>query len=429
MRPREALTALNAVQFTRESLVDLTVVLWLCNAPLKMLVHIPLAAFGLSGFTMFAAGVVTYLPLLIYVVLERRLPCKWFIIVFLTVSAFFSLTLFNHPEYRIWYDRDLFGVGYTVFRPDHGAIWAVLMVELCGSSERLFRNLRIVAIITFLYNLLRAYSAVKTGYWTYYTASGLIGQRSYDLDFGYNIVFVAIIAMVCALRERKKHMWLVVIVCILLDLRFGSRGSLISIAAMILLWTIFSDNTPVRKLGAASCVVVFTVVFLFNAQDMLQSIAYFLQDFFGLESRTITSILQGDALDNSGRDGIYDLVRSALATNPYGYGAYGDRPIIGPYYYWGYCHNIFYEMSINFGVVGAAAILIAILTVSFSKMLRTQNFTYRIVIMIFLSMCMRLLVSDTFWGNNFFWMLIGVILVYRNGKYRDSGYFRRKGLL
>ena len=427
MYSREVSAASSTARFTRESLVDLTVILWLCNAPLKMLVHIPLSAFGLSSLTMLAAGVITYIPLMLYVVMERRLPCKWFIVIFLLVAAFFGVTLLNHPDYQAWYDRDLFGVGYTVFRPDHGALWAVLMVELCGSGERLLKNLKVASIVIFFHNLLLAYSASKTGYWTYYTASGLIGQRSYDLDFGYNMVFVAMVAMVCALRERKRYMWLVVVGCVLLDLRFGSRGSLICIAAMILLWVAFSETAPVRKLGAVVCIVAFAAVFLANAQDILQTIAYFLQDSFGLESRTITSILQGEALDDSGRDAIYDLVNSALTVNPYGYGAYGDRPIIGPYFYWGYCHNVFLELSVNFGVAVAVVILAVLLGASFFSMFRTRDSAHRVLIMICLSMCMRLLVSDTFWGNDFFWMLIGILLIYRNNKGRDGGDFRREG--
>lgn len=421
--------AWGAVRFTRESLVDLTVVLWFCNASLKMLIHIPFSALGLADFTMLGAGIITYIPLLLYVILERRLPCKWFVVVFLIVAAFFIGTLFNHPDYQIWYERDLFGVGYTIFRPDHGALWAVLMVELCGSGERLLRNLKVVALVTFIYNILLAYSAAKTGYWTYYTASGLIGQRSYDLDFGYNIVFVAVVAMVCALQERKRYMWFVVAGCMILDLRFGSRGSLICMAAMVLLWTLFSKTTPVRKLAAMTCIIAFTVFFLVNAQDILQFMANILQDSFGLESRTITSILQGEALDDNGRDGIYDLVKSALASNPYGYGAYGDRPIIGPYFYWGYCHNILYEMSINFGIFCAPAILIAILTATVIGMIRSRSSARRVLIMICLSMCMRLLVSDTFWGNDFFWMLVGILLVYRNGKDCDEKKFNEEAPL
>ena len=44
-------------------------------------------------------------------------------------------------------------------------------------------------------------------------------------------------------------------------------------------------------------------------------------------------------------------------------------------------------------------------------------------------MCMRLLVSDTFWGNDFFWMLVGILLVYRNGKDCDEKKFSEEAPL
>ena len=81
----------------------------------------------------------------------------------------------------------------------------------------------------------------------------------------------------------------------------------------------------------------------------------------------------------------------------------------------------------NFGVAVAIIILVVLLGASFLSMLRTRDFAHRVLIMICLSMCMRLLVSDTFWGNDFFWMLIGVLLIYRNNKDRDGSDFLGEG--
>lgn len=399
-------------QFSNEILIDLTVILWFCNAPLKSIVYIPLSILGIDGLTIAVAAFITFVPLFLYLLLEKRLPCKYFLCLYVVVALLFAITLSAHPEYEYWYNRDIYGIAYTIFRPDHGALWAVLMVELCGSYKRLFKNITIVAIVIFFHSLYLAYAATTTGYWTYFSDSGEVAQRSYDLDFGYNMAFVAIIAMIHALRDRRKTLWIVVIFCVLLDLRFGSRGSLICIMATIVLWSVFSQTTLQRKaillalfIPVASLVIIYGETILFGLADFLSST-------LGLESRTITSFLQGDLLDDNGRDGIYQIAQAAIGANPYGYGAYADRAIIGPYYYWGYVHNIYYEMALNFGVFGAVCLLMAIIVGIIVCLIRTKDQDCRIMIIICVSMCLRLLISDTFWGNTFFWMLIGVLLMY-----------------
>lgn len=398
--------------FSNEQLIDLTVILWFCNAPLKSLINIPLSILGIAGLTMAVAGIVTYIPLYLYFLLEKRIPCKRFVCVYSVIALFFIATLSVHPEYEYWYNREIYGVAYTIFRPDHGALWAVLMVEMCGSYKRLFRNIKIVAAIVFIHNLYLAYSAEAVGYWTFFSESGEVARRNYDLDFGYNMAFVSIVALIVVIREKKVGFWAVVCCCVVLDLRFGSRGSLLCIAVAGVLLTVFSDGSIQKKLFTTSLLIVISVLLLTNIEFILLSIADVLHNTLGINSRTVTSLLQGELFDDNGRDGIYAIAQNALSSNPNGYGAYGDRAIIGPFYYWGYSHSIVYEMALNFGVVGAAVILAGICFLAAICLFKTRSSDCRSATILSVSMCMRLVVSDTFWGNNFFWMLIGILLLY-----------------
>ena len=395
-----------------EYLIDLTVILWFCNAPLKSIINIPLSILGYSGLTMALAGIVTYVPLYLYLLLEKRIPCKRFVCVYSIVALFFIITLSAHPEYEYWYNRELYGVAYTIFRPDNGALWAVLMVEMCGSYERLFKNLKYAAAIIFIHNLYLAYSAEAVGYWTFFSESGEVARRNYDLDFGYNMAFVSIVALITAIREKKPGFWAAVCCCVVLDLRFGSRGSLLCIAVAVVLLTVFSDGSIKKKLFTTSLLVVVTVFLLTNIEAVLLSAADILHNTLGINSRTVTSLLQGDLFDDNGRDGIYTIAQNALRLNPNGYGAYGDRAIIGPFYYWGYSHSIIYEMALNFGVIGAAIILVGLCALTIYCLFKSRNSYFRSATILSISMCMRLVVSDTFWGNSYFWMLVGILLLY-----------------
>ena len=90
---------------------------------------------------------------------------------------------------------------YTIFRPDHGAVWAFLMIELAGSYSNVLRNLKRYAVVLFFYNLIQLFQAIQAGHWTSYNLSGQLADKGYSLDFGYNMIFVTLVVLVCFLEK------------------------------------------------------------------------------------------------------------------------------------------------------------------------------------------------------------------------------------
>lgn len=84
--------------------------------------------------------------------------------------------------------------------------------------------------------------------------------------------------------------------------------------------------------------------------------------------------LSGDITSDNGRDAIYALAAGAVKTMSFlGYGAFGDRQFITPYYYWGYCHNIILELIIDFGWLFGIIIFLIICVRSIQVLIRARE--------------------------------------------------------
>lgn len=407
------------LKITTIDLLDITFLLWFLNLPLR-------AIFVKIGFpstwAQLAVGILTYVPLTVYFIQLRHLPWKYFNWIFFICASYFLITLLIHPEYNAWYSRDIYGVMYSVFRPDHGAIWAFLMVEISGNYERLWKNIKRYAVVLFIYNIYLLINMHRIGYWTSYNAAGELAAKSYSLDFGYNMIFISLISLVCYRQKKKIYYLLLSISAMFLTLLYGSRGAFICMIVFLLFCLLNGAQSDIRKFLYSAGILIAGVFLYYFGNTIIQKSAYFLLDTFHFSSRTLTQIINGDIVDDSGRSTIYEIVRKAIKENPiWGYGAYGDRPLVGPRYYWGYSHSIIYEMLIDFGVILGSTILIVLVYKSLKLIFSLKDWNKIYIIIIIFSMCMRLIVSDTFWGNNFFWMLLALLICRIDREMPDFG--------
>ena len=404
------------IRLRHEELLDLTVLLWFLDLPLRAVI----VKLGIpSSVSPFAACILIYAPLFAYIYLERRLPWKYFHWVFLFCALFFGVTLLIHPDYISWYTRDIYGVMYTVFRPDHGAVWAFLMIELAGSYSNVLRNLKRYAVVLFFYNLIQLFQAIQAGHWTSYNLSGQLADKGYSLDFGYNMIFVTLVVLVCFLEKKQIRYLILCGIIAFLVLQYGSRGAFLCAIVFFLLYLITRNKTVFGRIKCSAGIGIAGIAAYFFGTSILQAAASFLIATFHISSRTLVTIANGKMMDDNGRDKIYELAREAIWENPvFGQGAYGDRPFVGRKYYWGYSHSIVYEMMVDFGVVLGSIILIFLLYKALRTILTLNDRTALYTVILVFSMCMRLAVSDTFWGNNFFWMMLA--LIFSTAGFRDT---------
>ncbi len=363
-----------------------------------------------------------YVALLIIMVLlsvltdkRRRKLFGVFVGIFVLVAAYFGMTLLMHPDYEYYYMRETVGIWDELFSPVTGCIYALLVVLLCKKADCVWTALKCSAWIDLAYYSIRVLLASRAGHWTGYDAMGNVIDTSYDLGVGYSIMFITIIFL-CKYSEKKKTVdLLAMIYSLALVLNNGSRGALICFGLCVILLIVCKDGAQQRTLKQKIKVMLLIcaiLIFVFTFDKIIIAAGNLLSS-AGLESRTINAMVSGTLLEDNGRNTITEHAVIAIQEGGlWGLGAYGDRPYIAPYYWWGYSHNIILEMMCDFGMIlgplliaGLAAVLLRVLSA------RKSN-AYRYVYIALFSICGKLIVSDTIWGYPQFWAILGIILLY-----------------
>jgi hypothetical protein len=293
------------------------------------------------------------------------------------------------------------------------------VVLLCGEPQSLWTSLKYSAWIDLVYYTLRVLIASKTGHWSGYDAFGNVINTTYDLGVGYSIMFVAIIFL-CSFMERKKLVDLFAsIYAVLLVLNNGSRGALICLALCVVFLAVCRDYEKERSLLQKTWIVFLIgmlVVVLINFDDIVHGLGELLYS-MGLHSRTVIAMSTGEFLADNGRNTITERALVAISEGGLtGLGAYGDRPYIAPYYWWGYCHNIALEVICDFGIIIGPVLLVVFTGILLRILFAPKSDTYRYVFVAFLSICGKMMVSDTIWGYPQFWALIGCVILYTYDK-------------
>lgn len=396
-------------------LLQLCSLMCMCRNLIRESLFIVLSMLGLSSMTIFLTYIIIYLPFAIYCVGTKKIPCIKTIFFIIICSLLFGITLLIHPDYAYWYTRKHFGVFYTMFRPDHGVIWAFFAIEICENYDKIWTNLKVYAFAQGLYNIYLVFqSKINDGLWYSYNATGELAPRTYSLDFGYSTIFVVIVALICMYRKFKWRYLFVVFIGVIFTLQYGSRGAFLCLIFFIFLGMFSVAVTKLKKVMLIFWAAIGGIGLKLFGKNVLISIANYFVFNLGLKSRTLQMIIGNQISNDNGRNQIYCLVEDAIWENPvWGYGIWGDRPIVGPYFYWGYSHNIVYEFFIDFGIILGCILLILLILGLVRTYINNSDGNSRIVFIVVLAMCTRLLVSDSFWSNDFFWMLLALIITQR----------------
>lgn len=156
-------------------------------------------------------------------------------------------------------------------------------------------------------------------------------ENYYNMSFGYALLLPTLF-----LIHFKKNKFLILILILSITIA-GSRGPLVPIFLFII-YKICVYSSLKRK--------IFIFIFFIAGIIFIFPLIVHVFDFLEINSRTILLILDGSIDSDSGRDVIYNTVIDYILQNPlYGYGLFADRVFTGSY-----CHNIFLEMFLNFGI-------------------------------------------------------------------------------
>lgn len=340
---------------------------------------------------------------------KKTQTLKIFILMALIIMLATLVTMLLNPQAKEWILS--FNQGFITSVLDfRKGLFAALVILMVANKEKILENLQIASIFSAIYLSIQLLMYFVNGNWQYYYV--LEDSRSvalsYNLHFGYEAVFVAIIMMAYGLYRKSKPSMITGIVFSLIAFIFGSRGILIPLGSFVILVLTLelserlSKETKKKILYTLGILTVLLIVFVVIS-NLVGGIRT------GI--RNIDMFLSQNFLADSGRVRMWrnSLSSVDLIRYPFGRGVFGDRPFAGQTAKFGYSHNVFVEMLTNFGVLGI--LLLAGIIYACYKNIKRGDKNVRLLFYIFIAMNMKLLISDSFWFYDSFWALIALIIV------------------
>ena len=202
-------------------------------------------------------------------------------------------------------------------------------------------------------------------------------ENMYNMSFGYALLLPTLFLIYF---NKNKILIFLLILSILLA---GSRGPLIPIFILIMVRMINSYSK--KKLFF---ILLFVLIGSFIVFPILLN---YLSD-VGISSRTLFLLLDGSLDSDSGRGYIYSLIWEKVLERPLlGYGLFADRVFLGLY-----CHNIFVEIFLNWGIFIPLILFIVLVYLGFFLYKKISKDEKILLILLFSSSVIPLLLSSSY---------------------------------
>lgn len=401
-----------------------------CQGPVLAVTEIVMAPFGYFGSQLLAI-ILIYVPLLAVILhrLFEKRPVGAGIFVPLYGLLLIALVLsrIQHPEYsEVMFDMGWSGNAVEKIISPLASVFALLLISVIRSPQMLFQGFLYSARLNFAYNVIRFVVATRNGYWVNEDFRGFEVYQPYSLGFGYSVLTSVIIFVFLAFRGYGTllNSTLAAIGVAMIALQ-GGRGALIFAIAGIVMFALYTGRDLVRR--SAVNAVIYTwgltllgiVILKLNEFLQLLSNAF---ELLGIGSRSIDSLLGGTFAFENGRDTLAEISEVLINEGgTFGSGLYGDRFYIRPRFIWGYPHNFFDEIFIQFGpLFGAIGIGLIGLCVVYAFFVGRKS-GYRDLIIMTFPLTFQLLLSSSYLLSVGYWALLGVSLLSIKEARRSKG--------
>lgn len=370
-----------------------------------------------NNFIGYTFLLLSYFTLLLQILRARTPSLKKAVTFIVSVAILLLFSQLLHPE-----NGNVLTKGIA---PQYG-IAILLFVCSFDNPRSLYDSIILYGFISLISCFVCIIPYIKNGGYWIVTYAGEKIYTSYNMTLGYNASLAALIFWVVIKKNGKKAFLFIPIICFVLSLTLGSRGSLMC----FLFFACFSLlSTPMSKRKALSILFFFSMASLLLFIGMESIIAWVSDTFeqLGLPSRTLSMLADnysGGEM-SSGRSDMWRIIIKKIIEKPFlGYGAFGDRHVLSYYYSNAdslYSHNIILELWASFGIIFGSVFflwLIKTLAKTWSVLKGTSLFKPFICLLSY--NIANLLVSNTFWYSTAFWFLIGICIVALNNPQLES---------
>ena len=190
----------------------------------------------------------------------------------------------------------------------------------------------------------------------------------------------------------------------------GARGALICLICFFLLILFATKKIkPGKKALVFICLTTVVVLGLIFYDEIIEGIGSLLEK-NGVYSRTIERLANSSFIKGTDRTELWGKVIDATTLSPlFGYGLWGDRPIVN-----GYCHNFFVEVICSFGFI-FGGLIISIIVLSIVGYLLSKrkggNSRYYVFLCAIPYGFIQLMFSDSYLMNVWFFFIFGIVVM------------------
>lgn len=382
-----------------EWLLDISMILYLTSSTwISFLDFLPISSVWITSAMIYGL-------LIAFCILKKELPSWQSIVVVIISVILFMVAYYAHPENRFYFIRETYGLS-RVFRPDR-TIYFVFFISLYRKRpQELLNVLWIGSFLMSFFGAIDFFQFMRRGYWLEYNYAGQLTHFSYSLAFGYKMILPCLIFIYFYIKKRSILNLILSIAVFGMILIGGSRGQLVCIAVFIgiMSFRYYRHTNNIHKcIITIFLIICCSIIFFVGVYNILNMVGRIL-DALGFSSRTVTALLSGSFTDDNSRFIIWERTVDAIKKSAFfGYGVYGDRPFISSLHYAGYCHNIFLELMISFGVpIGMLLSVILIIRSIYILLLKEDNIWIDLFAIMF-AISFQLLISMSFWYVMGFW--------------------------
>ena len=169
---------------------------------------------------------------------------------------------------------------------------------------------------------------------------------------------------------------------------------------------------PDKKNNAKIFLVFLTIIIVSAVFVYFNKIILLLETYVssrGMYSRTLSKIVSNSFYKSSDRMQLWDTVIKATCKSPiFGYGVWGDRPIIP-----GYTHNLFLELFCSYGFIFGGIIAVMLVVKIIKYVLSGRNIStpeYRMFLAAIPYGFFQLMFSDSYLYNIWFFAIVGILI-------------------
>ena len=278
--------------------------------------------------------------------------------------------------------------------------------------EDMMMKFKYVSVLMLLLGLLRTFTLD-------------FSSDTYSQDLGYDVLLPFIVYFLSFMREHRIWYLIPILVSFVLILMSGSRGPLLCAGAgAVLAYFIL------RGISKNVILYLFLVLlaYIFYVTYRVEILSWVLNAFESLDVsvRSIKMLLYGEIGDDQSRTHLRMIALNYIFDHPFiGSGLLNDRSYIYGQYiinktataYGSYCHNIFLEILMQFGLIAGIVIISIFMERIVNRIRCSASKVEKEYIVVILTIGLfPLFISRSWITYHFFYLVLGMLLSSYNGK-------------